>query len=97
MATFLSVLTMFPVVLSLVEMWVKIAETENVSGEEKKRIVIDAVIESIGMVEVIPGVSGKVPLAIIKPLIGPMIDLTVRVLNLTKKFGKKEEESESSI
>ena len=95
MATFLNVLMMVPVLLTLVERWVQIAETENVSGEEKRRIVVEAVVESLSLVEVLPGIGGKIPLGLITPLIGPMVDMTVRVYNLTKKFGKKEKKDES--
>lgn len=90
MGTVVMVLTLLPVVIGLVEKWVQVAEVEGLSGEEKRKLVKEAVSETLKAMEVVPGM-GKIPWSVLEPVVGSCIDLVVRMYNLTGRFVKKGE------
>lgn len=95
MATAIAILTLIPLILGTIEKWVLIAESEGVSGSDKKAIVVDAVKETLGMVVMIPGVGKVIPIQLLEPMIGLMIDSVVRVMNLVGKLPKLKIQGES--
>lgn len=90
MSTFIQILQLFPLIIALVEKWVTLVETDKMEGNEKKELVKKMVVESIKVMEQLPGIGNKVPWKLIEPVVGTVIDMVVMVYNLVGKFSKKE-------